>query len=86
MVHCVHCGESITPDNEVCPHCSEEQPVEWMVKLVYVLAFLFIQGVTYRLLWPRAESFAGYAAYFVLTGGIALAVWAYIRKRTSSEK
>ena len=81
MARCVHCGADIGPKDEICPSCGGEQPVEWMVKTVYVLAFLFVQGVIYRLIRPTAESTLGYAVYFVLTGAVALVAWFYLRKR-----
>jgi len=81
MAQCVHCGQNIEQKDEICPSCGGEQPIEWMVKVVYVLAFLFVQGVIYRLIWPNAESTLGYAIYFVATGALALAAWFYLRKR-----
>jgi len=81
MAKCVHCGRDIGTEDKICPSCGGEQPIEWMVEVVYVLAFLFVQGVIYRLIWPNAESTLGYAVYFVLTGAIALAARFYLRKR-----
>ncbi len=85
MAQCVHCGQTIASGDEVCPKCGGEQPVEWMVKLVYVLAFLFIQGVVYRLLWPNVESFVGYVIYFVVTTAFALGIWIYLRRRSKTD-
>ncbi len=86
MPQCVHCNRSIAQNEEACPHCGGEQPVEWMVKLVYVLAFLFIQGVIYRLVWPQAESMVLYAAYFAVTSAIALLALFFLRKRDQSSQ
>jgi len=84
MTRCVHCGQIIKSDHEICPSCGGEQPVEWMVKLVYVLAFLFVQGVVYRIIRPDAESMTAYGIYFVLTAGLALAAWRFLRGKTGS--
>lgn len=84
MPRCVHCGQSIKSDREICPACGGEQPVEWMVKLVYVLAFLFVQGVVYRLIWPEAESILVYGIYFIITGGLVLAARRFLRGKTGA--
>ena len=84
MKNCVHCGQTIDSKDEVCPSCGGEQPVEWMVKAVYVLAFLFLQGVFYRLIWPNTENNLGYAFYFIVTSALALAAWLYLRKRSKA--
>jgi len=86
MPECVHCRQTIARDEEVCPHCGGEQPVEWMVKLVYVLSFLFVQGVIYRLLWPTTESVVGYSVYFAVTCALALLIRNYLRKRAQSSQ
>lgn len=86
MSQCVHCNHSIPQGEEICPHCGGEQPVEWMVKLVYVLFFLFAQGVVYRLIWPEAESIAHYAVYFLLTGGAALGIRVIYARRSQSSQ
>ncbi len=84
MARCVHCGQTIKAGQEICPLCGGEQPVEWMVKLVYVLAFLFIQGVVYRLIWPDAESIVAYGIYFVTTAGLALAIRRLLLRKSSA--
>ena len=84
MKKCAHCGKDINAKDEVCPSCGGEQPVEWMVKTVYILAFLFVQGVIYRLIWPNTESNLGYAVYFVVTTVLALVVWFRLRKRPAA--
>ena len=88
MARCVHCAKPISSDEEVCPLCGGEQPVEWMVRLVYVLAFFFVQGAFYRLIWPKAESLLMYAVYFVATLLLAagvMIVFRRYRKRESSQ-
>ncbi len=75
MARCVHCAKPISRGEETCPICGVEQPVEWMVKLVYVLSFLFIQGAVYRLIWPRAGSLLYYGIYFAATSVLAIALW-----------
>ena len=84
MKTCIHCGQTIATNDEVCSSCGGEQPVEWMVKTVYVLAFLFLQGVFYRLIWPNTESTLGYAVYFIVTSALALAAWFYLRKKSKA--
>lgn len=37
---------------DICPHCGQEQPVQWMVWLAYALLALFAAGLIYRLIWP----------------------------------
>lgn len=85
MARCVHCAKPISSDEEVCPLCGGEQPVEWMVKLVYVLAFLFVQGAFYRLIWPKAESLLLYGVYFVSTLLLAVAVMMVLRRYRDRE-
>jgi hypothetical protein len=65
---------------EVCPYCGGEQPVAWMVTLVYTLAFLFVQGALYRLFWPNAVSMAKYGAWFAVTTLLAAPLW-YLWKK-----
>lgn len=75
MVRCVHCGKSIPRDTDICPHCGAEQPIQWIVTLVYLLAFLFVQGVVYRLIWPNANSLAHYLVYFFITIIIGIGIY-----------
>jgi predicted nucleic acid-binding Zn ribbon protein len=76
MIRCVHCGKTVPQGSDVCPACGAEQPIQWVVTLVYFLAFLFVQGVIYRLLWPNANSFPHYLVYFLIT--LAIGVTGYL--------
>lgn len=49
---CVVCNAELNDNESVCPQCGAEQPVTWMVYIVYALVALFILGVIYRLIWP----------------------------------
>ncbi len=49
---CVECGAELKPGETTCPKCQTEQPVKWMVWLVYALLALFIGGAVYRLIVP----------------------------------
>jgi RNA polymerase subunit RPABC4/transcription elongation factor Spt4 len=49
---CIDCGADLAPDSNVCPKCGAEQPVKWMVWMVYVLLGLFIVGAIYRMIVP----------------------------------
>ncbi len=49
---CVGCDRELAAGEDVCPECGIEQPVAWMIYIVYGLVALFIIGVIYRLIWP----------------------------------
>jgi len=49
---CVECGAELKEGERICPACGAEQPVRWMVWLVYILLGLFIIGALYRLFFP----------------------------------
>ncbi len=49
---CVECGTEIKNADQTCPQCGAEQPVKWMVWLVYALLGLFVIGAIYRLIRP----------------------------------
>ena len=49
---CVECGDELAGSEKICPKCGTEQPVKWMVWLVYILLGLFIIGAIYRLFVP----------------------------------
>lgn len=87
MPRCVHCAKPIMKGEEICPSCGGEQPVSWMVTLVYVLAFLFVQGTIYRFVLPNATSLITYGAYFAATALVSVALlWAWKRLRRDHNK
>jgi RNA polymerase subunit RPABC4/transcription elongation factor Spt4 len=49
---CVECGTRLAENEKICPQCGAEQPVKWMVWLVYILLGLFLIGAVYRLIVP----------------------------------
>lgn len=73
MARCVHCGKTLPNNAEVCPVCGAEQPLQWVVTVMYLLVFLFVQGVIYRLIWQNVNSFSHYLVYFFVTLTIAVA-------------
>ena len=73
MALCVHCAKPILRGEEICPGCGGEQPVAWLVSVVYFLTFLFVQGTVYRLIWPNVNSIVHYIVYFAVTAAIAIA-------------
>jgi RNA polymerase subunit RPABC4/transcription elongation factor Spt4 len=49
---CVECEAELPASENKCPKCGAEQPVKWMVWLVYALLALFVIGAIYRLFVP----------------------------------
>jgi len=49
---CVECGARLAENENSCPKCGAEQPVNWMVWLVYILLGLFVLGAIYRMIVP----------------------------------
>jgi len=49
---CVECETEIKSADQACPQCGAEQPIRWMIWLVYLLLGLFILGAIYRLFVP----------------------------------
>jgi len=87
MPRCIHCAKPVKEGEKICPSCGGEQPIGWMVNLVYILAFLFVQGTVYRLIWPNALSPVAYGAYFAATSIAAIGLlWAWKRFRKDRAK
>ena len=49
---CVECGAELKEGEKICPVCGADQPVKWLVWLVYALLALFVIGALYRLFFP----------------------------------
>jgi len=49
---CIECGAGLEQKQTICPQCGAEQPVKWLVWMVYALLAMFVIGAIYRIIVP----------------------------------
>jgi len=47
---CIECETELAPSENICPKCGAEQPISWLVWVVYAMLGLFVIGAIYRLI------------------------------------